>query len=81
MNVDKEGRLEHQIVIKNKIDFAYSRKKPHDNQVSQTLDGLFDSSSYDKRFRPDFGKRPTNVEVGHGYLPEDSFYFKYCICI
>ena len=27
MNVDKEGRLEHQIVLKNKIDFAYSRKK------------------------------------------------------
>ena len=25
--VDKEERLEHQIVIKNKIDFAYSRKK------------------------------------------------------
>ena len=32
-------------------------------KVSKTLDGLFDSASYDKRFRPDFGKQPTNVEV------------------
>ena len=37
-------------------------------KVSKTLDGLFDSASYDKRFRPDFGKQPTNVEVMLGIV-------------
>ena len=57
-NHDEDFRYRFQTYIFDTMSInMYSFK------VSKTLDGLFDSASYDKRFRPDFGKQPTNVEV------------------
>ena len=50
-------------IFRNRFQFHTMSINMYSIKVSKTLDGLFDSASYDKRFRPDFGKQPPNVEV------------------
>ena len=38
-------------------------KKEAGRRVTETLDSLFEESSYDRRFRPSFGGEPTEIKV------------------
>ena len=38
-------------------------KKEAGRKVTETLDSLFEESSYDRRFRPNFGGAPTDIKV------------------
>ena len=57
-----ESILDRRLRERRSVAPVYAKKEAG-RKVTETLDSLFEESSYDKRFRPSFGGAPTEIKV------------------
>ena len=57
-----ESILDRRLRERRSVAPIYAKKEAG-RKVTETLDSLFEESSYDKRFRPSFGGAPTEIKV------------------
>ena len=57
-----ENILDRRLRERRSVAPVYAKKEAA-RKVTETLDALFEESSYDKRFRPSFGGAPTEIKV------------------